>query len=162
MPFQAYVSIKGRKQGQFKGDSTEATRKDWITVLAYSFDVVSPRDVQTGHASGKRKYKPISFLKQWDAATPQLMEALATNEILESVIFEFEKVGRDGKQYVYQTVKLTNATVAEVEQFTPELSDPAQSKIAFDIYELDRVHIVFQTIDVNNSDGKTSFHDDWQ
>jgi hypothetical protein len=36
MAFQAHVSIKGNKQGQFKGEGTQDKRKDkWIPVLAF-------------------------------------------------------------------------------------------------------------------------------
>ena len=32
MAFEAYLLIKGTKQGQFKGESTNPRRKDWIEV----------------------------------------------------------------------------------------------------------------------------------
>jgi hypothetical protein len=34
--------------------------------------VISPRDTATGQASGKRMHKPVTFVKEWGAATPQL------------------------------------------------------------------------------------------
>jgi len=37
------------------------------------YTIVSPRDAATGQASGKRTHKPIGVVKEWGAATPQLM-----------------------------------------------------------------------------------------
>ena len=152
MAFNAFVSIKGTKLGQCKGDSTNPGRKDWSNVLAFSFDVISPRDPDSGFVSGRRHYKPVSFLKQWDAASP-LLAALVTNEVLQLVVFEFERVGPDGTEVVYQTIKVTNAALAEVSQYTPGSRQVGQHSIPFDIFDLERVHLTFETIGVANNDG---------
>jgi len=55
---------------------------------------VSPRDPASGLPTGKRQHKPISFLKEWGAATPQLFQALVTNENLKTVKFEFLQVDK--------------------------------------------------------------------
>jgi len=36
--------------------------------------VVSPRDMATGMASGKRQYAPVKFVKEWGAASPDLQK----------------------------------------------------------------------------------------
>jgi hypothetical protein len=36
-----------------------------------SYDVKSPRDAGSGMASGKRTHHPVTFVKEWGAATPQ-------------------------------------------------------------------------------------------
>lgn len=43
--------------------------------------VLSPRDTATGQASGKRTHKPVTFVKEWGAATPQLRELKATYDV---------------------------------------------------------------------------------
>ena len=40
---------------------------------AADFRVTSPRDAASGQASGKRMHKPFTIVKEWGAATPQLM-----------------------------------------------------------------------------------------
>lgn len=35
---------------------------------------VKPRDAASGQASGKRMHKPVTFIKEWSAATPQLAQ----------------------------------------------------------------------------------------
>ena len=37
------------------------------------YRVTSPRDAASGQASGKRMHKPFTIVKEWGAATPQLM-----------------------------------------------------------------------------------------
>lgn len=43
-------------------------------VLKEAHHIISPRDVATGQASGKRMHKPVTFVKEWGAATPQLSQ----------------------------------------------------------------------------------------
>ena len=35
--------------------------------------MTSPRDAASGQATGKRMHKPFTIVKEWGAATPQLM-----------------------------------------------------------------------------------------
>jgi type VI protein secretion system component Hcp len=43
------------------------------SIHAAEYQVTSPRDAASGQASGKRMHKPITFVKEWGPATPQLM-----------------------------------------------------------------------------------------
>ncbi len=36
------------------------------------YSIKSPRDAASGQASGKRTHKPVTFVKEWGATTPQL------------------------------------------------------------------------------------------
>ena len=162
MALQAWVAISGKKQGQFKSETTNPRRQDkWIPVLSFSYELTSPRDAATGQASGKRQHKPVHIIKEWGAASPQLLSALASNEVLDSVSFEFEKVAADGVESVYYTVTLTNASVADVRQFTPDLyqDQPPNDK---EYRELEEVQFTFQKIEERSRDGQTVWADDWQ
>jgi type VI secretion system secreted protein Hcp len=133
MAYEAYVSIKGTKQGQIKGEGTQGKRKDkWVPILSFHYSVQSPRDVATGLASGKREHKPIVITKEWGAASPQILQALTTNEVLSSVEIEFTKTDR-GHETVYQTIKLTNASIVA---FGPHVgSTPPGSHLHGEKYE---------------------------
>jgi len=93
----------GKDPGAFKSPGTGA-QKGRIPVLAIEFEVISPRDAATGQASGKRVFKPIVFKKEIDAASPQFLTSLATNETLTEVVFQFATVGSDGKEATYYTL----------------------------------------------------------
>lgn len=43
--------------------------------------IISPRDSATGQASGKRMHKPVTFVKEWGAATPQLSQIKPTYDV---------------------------------------------------------------------------------
>jgi type VI secretion system secreted protein Hcp len=170
MAFPGYLSVKGAKQGQFKGESTRPSRKDWIPILAFDMSVESPRDAATGQASGKRQYKPVKITKEWGEASPQGLAACATNEVLSMVTLEFSRIDQDGKEYTYQTVKLTNATISGVFRSKgepPEVADVPSSDLhpehsgSQDTHELEEWDFVFQKIEVTDNDGGTTFVDDW-
>jgi|HubBroStandDraft_5_1064220.scaffolds.fasta_scaffold701749_1 type VI secretion system secreted protein Hcp len=113
MSYHAYLSIKGNKQGQFKGEGIHEKRKDkWIAVLAFQMGAQSPRDVATGPGSGKRRHLPVTITKEWGAASPQLWQALTSNETLQSVEIQFTRTTGTGAEQVYETIKLTNAAIA--------------------------------------------------
>ena len=82
MAYEFYVTVDGTKQGRFKGESKREQHAHKLAGLSFSYEVSSPRDASTGQATGKRRHGPVTFTKAWGAATPQLFEALVTNEVL--------------------------------------------------------------------------------
>ncbi len=163
MPLRAYISVKSSKQGQFKGESTAASRKDlWIPILAFRMEVLSPLDTATGQATGRRQYKPVAIVKEWGAASPQGLAACTTNEVLETVLIEFMKINPAGVEYVYQRVTLTQATIIDVTRYTHAqdgtlLLAPGSAETM----ELESWSFVFRKIEVDDIEGKTTFIDNW-
>lgn len=45
------------------------------------YHVKSPRDSASGQSSGKRTHHPVTFVKEWGAATPQLMAMTPTYDV---------------------------------------------------------------------------------
>ena len=171
MAYEFYISIEGQKQGKFKGESgrgapseegTDNDRSlgsDKIAGVRFVSETSSPRDVATGHASGKRTHKPILITKEWGAASPQLFQALVTNENLKSVLFEFVKTNAKGEEEIYHTITLTNAAVSNIKSYL-DLTDTTGD--AYDAHELEDVSFVFQKIEMENKEGKTQAVDSWQ
>ena len=157
MPF--YVTITGAKQGAFKGESTNAKHTQSIEGLGFSFDTQTPVDPTTGQASSKRQHSPITITKEWGAASPQLLQALTTNEVLTSVVFEFVFTSPTGVEQAFQTITLTNATVVEQRRYInyPPLAHGGQS----DRQELEEISFVFQKIELTDTAGGTTATDDW-
>jgi type VI secretion system secreted protein Hcp len=153
-----FVSIEGSRQGKFKGEATEARRTDWIVGLGFHYEVTSPRDVATGMATGQRQHHPIVVTKEWGAASPQLFQALVTNEVLKSVLFEFVGVDRSGMEVVYHTIRLTDASITNIEQYIH--FNAAGHQNADDQRALEDVAFVFRRIEIENKDGKTLAVDD--
>ena len=161
MAYEFYVTIKGSKQGQFKGatDGPATKKSARISGVRFLAETVSPRDAATGQASGKRQHKPIMITKEWDAASPQPFNALVNNEVLTSVLFEFVKTSPQGAEYVYHTITLTNASVSDIKSYV-DLTDTTGDP--YDGHELEDVSFTFQKIEMENKDGKTMAVDDWQ
>jgi hypothetical protein len=45
------------------------------------YQVKGPRDTATGQASGKRMHKPVTFVKEWGPASPQLSAIKPTYDV---------------------------------------------------------------------------------
>ena len=158
------MTVTGQKQGQFKREGTQ--KGDWIPIQGFFMGLTSPRDASSGQASGKRQYKPVTIIKEWGAASPQGLTACATNEVLTSVTIEFVKTNQNGQQYVFQTVKLTDATISDISRFAGDLSpNDGASTWHFastpNALELEHWSFTFRKIEVDDADGKTTFTDDW-
>src|SRR3954449_4057130 len=171
MAYEFYITIDGQKQGKFKGEGGRAAGggedgengrglgRDKIAGIRFVSEASSPRDVATGHATGKRTHKPIIITKEWGAASPQLFQALVNNENLKTVLFEFVKTNSIGEEEIYHTIKLTNAAVSNIKSYL-DLTDTSGD--AYDAHELEDVSFVFQKIEMENREGKTQAVDSWQ
>jgi type VI secretion system secreted protein Hcp len=144
------MKITGHKIGVFKGDSSQKGHEDQILVSGYSFEVDSPRDAASGQASGKRQYKPIMITKELNGSSPQLLQAAATNEILTSVVINFYKSDRTGKQSNYYRVTLTDGSISSVHQYSSGAT--VNEDVSFTFRKIEQEDLV----------AKTSFEDDWE
>ena len=150
-PIEIFIAVEGTKQGKFKGESPAMAFKDQSRVLKFSYSVVSPRDVSTGQASGKRQHKPIVITREPGAASPQFFTALVTNEVLKQVVIKFLRGDvKTGVSEVQQIITLTNATVSDFRQYVGD-----------DGRWLEDVAFVFQQMQIENKPGKTMAVDSW-
>src|SRR5262245_3728475 len=120
MAHEFYMTIEGAKQGKFKGEAGRGgskPRSGTIPGIRFVLDATSPRDSASGQASCKRTYKPILITKEWGASSPQLFQALVSNEQIKTAVFEFVKTNPNGEEYVYHRVKLTNASIASIKAY---------------------------------------------
>jgi Type VI secretion system effector, Hcp len=97
--FDAYISFKGSKQGQFKAEKTGKYGKEtegWFKIQ--SFDTPG---------------KSLLVTKEVDAASPKLLQAHSTSETLVEVVIE--TIGRPASgqgESVAERITLTNATIS--------------------------------------------------
>lgn len=157
MAYEFYVSIEGTKQGKFKGESIRDAHADKIPGLALDWEIKSPRDVSSGLASGKRQHGPITFTKEWGPASPQIFQALCTNEVLKSVLFEFIRTTKEGTEEVHYTIKLVDATVASLKPHVGMAKHEGRT----DVHELEDVAVTYRRVELESKLGKTMATDDW-
>lgn len=148
-----YVSITGVKQGPFKGEVTKKGLEGKIAGLSFDYAVVSPRDVATGQATGKRQHKPIRIKKVWGASSTQLFTALTMNESLSAVVIDFFSTDQTGMVVLDHTIKLTNAFISSIEHNSETLGALAS------VPPTETVEFVFQQIELLNHRTKTAAMD---
>ena len=78
--------IKARSSGDLDGDGLAddvVIRMECAAGVMHTaqFQVTGPRDAASGQASGKRMHKPFTIVKEWGAATPQLMAMKSSYDI---------------------------------------------------------------------------------
>jgi type VI secretion system secreted protein Hcp len=151
-----YLKVKGAKQGDIKGEAGK--KSDRIPILGFSYGVQSPRDVSTGQASGKRQHRPVTIYKEWGVASPQLYEALVTNERLTSVTIDEIRTDPAGRDTVYMEIRLTNATITSI-SIDPERASAAP---LWTNHEIELVFFAFEKIEIENMVSKVVAMDDWQ
>ncbi len=156
MSYEFYVTIEGTSQGKFKGESDRTAWKDKIPGFSFTSAVISPRDAANGQATGKRRHEPVTMKKKVGASTPQIAQALAKNESIKSVLFEFVQTSKDGKEQVFFTIKLTNATISVQRLYLPDVSgDNHHLELS------EEVQFTFQKIEWGHEMAKTRTADDW-
>ena len=147
---QFYITVQGAKQGAFKGESTRHQHKRQMEGLAYSHEMQTPTNAATGRATGRLRHGAVTITKALGAASPQLMQALVTNETLKSVRFQFVRLANTGKEQVYVTIRLRNARVTQIRYDAGSAQAQAARK------DLEHVSFTYDRIEVTSHTGKTT------
>jgi type VI secretion system Hcp family effector len=140
-----FVSGKGKELGALKGESPRYDKRDRFEALRLDHDVSLT-------AAGKRQHHPLELTKQWGAASPQLFSALVTSEVLETVLIECYGDSPNGEEAIAHTIKLTNAQVVGIRQFTAKLRSAS--------VDMETVGFAFEKIEYSSAKGKTLAFDE--
>jgi type VI secretion system secreted protein Hcp len=159
MAYEFYVTVKGAKAGDFKGESPRKGQEKKMPAFAFEAGILSPRDAASGHATGKRQHKPLVFMKRVGASTPQWVQAVCTNEQLTSVFFEFyESDQKSAAEHIFFTIKLTNASVAS-HRIIQSISEPGSTKPDAVLHE--EISLTFEKIEWEHKIAKSMAEDNW-
>ena len=160
----AYLTLRGSKQGDIKGSVTQKGREGKILVFSASHMIVSPRDLASGKPAGKRQHKPFVIFKELDASSPRLWNALVTNEVMAKFELQFwapnSKVGGVGgtsTEMIIYSVVLTNASVQSIDFRMPNNKLPDQSKLP----EYEEVSFSYEGIQWTWTQGGITARDSW-
>jgi type VI secretion system secreted protein Hcp len=137
-----FMTVVGKVQGQFSGDNNT----NRIELTNFEMEVISPRDLATGQATGKRQRLPVMVQKGIGPASIQFYKALTTNEQLTAVTLEVYKPSGSGTNILDYKIVLTNAAVSNFKQV---LSDDQKGII-------DSIKITCQTISLTYGTLSTS------
>jgi type VI secretion system secreted protein Hcp len=163
MALNAYLTLKGQKQGTISGSVTQRGHENSILIHSFSHEIDSPRDPASGLPTGKRMHKPVFFLKEVDKSSPLLWNALTNNENLTSVQIQFwapgvAATGTTAPEKQIYTVTLTNASIASMLQSMPNNLDASATKLALQ----EEITLTYQKIQWTWNDGGMTASDDWE
>jgi type VI secretion system secreted protein Hcp len=158
MALNAYLDLEGQTQGKINGSTTQAGRENTIEVIAFSHEVVSPRDAASGLPTGKRQHKPITITKQVDKSSPLLMNALVNNENIPKWKLMFWTPSPSGQEVQHYTLELVNASIAGIR------GEMLNNKYPENMPHKEREHVAFcyQKIIWTWTDGGVTAQDDWE
>jgi type VI secretion system Hcp family effector len=159
MSYDFVVTIEGSRQGRLVDDPAPVDPSQAhgrILGLSYSHLVEShPVDPSSGGTTRPR-HAPVVFSKRWGPASPQLFAALAAQEILTVVRFEFNDPARRrpsgsglADHETIMIVALTDARISGIRYASTEGSE-----------ELEFVSLSYRSLRVE-SPGGASATDDW-
>ena len=161
MAIEGFLSFELEKQGKNKGTAQGGAHKEKIPVMAFSYNVMSPRDSATGQATGKRRHGPVRIVKEWDANSPMLFQALVSNEQVKTAKFEFIRVDRrSGAEQVYYQITLSGGAVTDIQQTiggvveAPQGARPDGTHVEAISFTFDK--IVFEHL-IDKTKGEDSF-----
>ncbi len=149
--------IVNSNQGQTKASATEFRYSQSPRDLAggsssapTAATATSARGVGGGRAAVRRVSDPVVIVKALDETSSFLVNAAANGETFTYVMFEFKRtVGT--RTEVFQTVKLTNATISSVREINGNGGRPMQE-----------VSFTFQKIEYQNKDGAAAAPASWR
>ena len=163
MALNAYLKLKGQKQGDIKGGVTQKGREGKIAIIAVSHEIVSPRDHASGLPTGKRMHKPLCIVKELDKSTPLLLQMLCNNENIPEFELQFwtpqlKASTGTGSEVQHYTIKLINANIASINFKMDNNKHPDLMKFA----EYEEISFTYQKIEWTWNEGGIMAADDWE
>jgi type VI secretion system secreted protein Hcp len=170
MPTHIAIKISGRHSGSKGGR---------LFAMAHGTMAITPRNLEqvlvqmrsesamAGHSpAGKRQHKPLVITKEVDSASPLLLNAHWTGEVLKGVDIQITgpaSAQARSPEQVYSTITLTNAEISSYTRNVPPLTpqQSAGSGKSLDTNELERFGFTFQKITYTNVSKKKGASDNW-
>ncbi|SEB51610.1 type VI secretion system tube protein TssD [Terriglobus roseus] len=163
MSLNAYLTVKGKKQGNFNGSVLQKGRENTIFVHSYTHDIALPLDANTGLPRGFRVHKPFIITKELDKSSPMFMQALCTNESLPQWNLQCSGpllnagIGGVGTEKTIYTIALTNASIVSIREYMSDNQNPTQTAIN----PREEISFAYQKIQWTWSEGSITASDDW-
>jgi type VI secretion system secreted protein Hcp len=158
MALTAYMKVKGKSQGDIKGDCTQSgDKKDTILIYASDHNVEIPKDTHTGLPTGQRIHQPFTITKHKDNATPKLFMACCKGEQCD-VEIDYYRIKPDGTEEKYFVIKMGSAIIVNMREYTPMTFLPENKAY----HDMEEVALTYSKITWSYTDGNIEYTDDWQ
>ncbi|MBI1841536.1 MAG: type VI secretion system tube protein Hcp [Verrucomicrobia bacterium] len=122
-----YMKLQAQKQGVIKGEVIKKGLEQFHSILAYSHEIVSPRDPASGLPTGRRQHQPFRVVKLLNSGSPQLLTAMANNENFPTITIDVWAPNPTGAgaESKIMTYTLINASLVSLRPWMPNQSDTA-------------------------------------
>ena len=158
MALTAYMAVKGKTQGDIKGDCPQgADKKDKILVYGMDHHVEIPKDTHTGLPTGQRIHNAFTITKHKDNASPKLFKACCTGEQCEVVLDQY-RITPVGLEEKYFTIKLEEAIIVNMREYTPITFVPDNKPY----HDMEEVSFTYSKITWTYNDGNIEYVDNWK
>ena len=134
----------GAVQGDILGEVTQKGREGSHTILAFSHEVISPRDLATGMATGKRQHQPFRVVKYLNKGTPLLTKAFAAGETFAAITIDIWTPTATGAELKLISYTLKKASIVSVRPWMPNKQDSAAAAYT----TAEEIAFVYQTLTV--------------
>ncbi|MEC5159393.1 type VI secretion system secreted protein Hcp [Janthinobacterium sp. CG_23.3] len=119
MAIDVYLQIDG-----IKGESTDATHKDWIECQSVAWKVSQPKSATAstggGHTAERCEHSDISFDKLSDLASPMLLQTCSAGKTIPRARFEFMRADGQGERIKYFEIEIENVLIGSI---SPSVSE---------------------------------------
>src|SRR5688572_20496122 len=103
------------------GESADAKHKEFIDLVSWSWGMLSPTDVSTGHAYAKMKIEDFKIVKRADRSSPVLIQYLKENTIAKSGHLIVRKAG-GADPLPYYEIDFKNVRVTSFRTHTEDMA----------------------------------------
>jgi type VI secretion system secreted protein Hcp len=155
-----FLYVKGAAKGVIQGEAEDASHKNEIEVLGWSWGMQQRPFIGGTTATGRATLRELEIWKNVDAASTALMSALRHNEVIEKAVLTVRKgSGQDPLEYL--VITLQGGRVAsldvKIEENSPNASIAERVTIAFN-----KIRVEYQTQNKTGAGkGKMVFEDEW-
>lgn len=118
MAMTAYMTVKGKAQGNIPGDCPQKGREGTHLVYDIKHQIEIPRDRLTGLPTGQRVHEPLTVTTHISKGTPQLYQMVCSGEQGE-VEIKYFRISPKGAEEKYFTIKLEDAIIVSLKHSKP-------------------------------------------
>ena len=110
-----FLSVKGARSGEIKGESQDTVHANEIDVLSWSWGMQGRATLGGGTASGKAIVRELKVVKRVDSASTALMAALRSNEVITKAVLTLRKAGKSPLEFLKITIEQGRLTGLNIE-----------------------------------------------
>ena len=127
-------------------------------VQSVSHNISRARDSQSGQPTGQRVHGPLTITKNFDKASPLILQALTTGEVLTKVTLKYYRTSISGTQEHYVTMEIIDAVITDMQTDMPHCQDPGCAHLMLQ----EQVSFSYRKITWTHEVAGTAASDDWR